>query len=165
MPTTRTYIRHPHRGALSHDQEMELWLGPSHRGSAFGSREEMRQAWLRHRDGLMAAWAKHSKRPNGWWEFEAPFPRPDSERERSTLYNAGLLTEAERVELLAFWRREFERAQPADFRMCLGPERWLQGAAARREHYRWADIPADLVKRWTGEHKRRARTIRRLVPA
>jgi hypothetical protein len=143
---------------------MELWLGRSHRGSAFGSREEAHRAWLRHRDWLMTAWAKHGKRPAGWWEFEAPFPRPD-EREQSSLYLAGLLTEAETAELLAFWRKEFERAQPADFRMCLGPGRWLQGAAARRAHYLWADIPPSLVRKWAGEHKRRARVIRKLAPA
>jgi len=35
----------------------------------------------------------------GWWEFEAPVPR-SLEREKSTLYEAGLLTEPERVALV-----------------------------------------------------------------
>src|SRR5262249_13717056 len=34
-------------------QEMELWLGPSHRGSAFSDDEARRRAWFDHRDRLM----------------------------------------------------------------------------------------------------------------
>jgi hypothetical protein len=143
---------------------MELWLGPSHRGSAFGSREEMHQAWLRHRDRLMGAWAKHGKRPAGWWEFEAPFPRP-FEREQSTLFEANLLDPEERAELVAWWHREFERAWEPHFFHVDGPNRVFEGAVARRKHWNWADIPASLLKEWTARRRRRGRAISELAKA
>jgi hypothetical protein len=75
-----------------------------------------------------------------WWSYEAPIPWPGYERERSTLYAAGLLGEDEKAELEAEWRREFDRAQEPGFTICLGPGEHLEGAAARRVHFRWADI-------------------------
>jgi Protein of unknown function (DUF3551) len=35
------------------------------------------------------------------------------------------------------------------------------GAPARRAHYRWADVPLELVKEWTTQRRRQSRTIRR----
>lgn len=35
-------------------------------------------------------------------------------------------------------------------------------AAARKAHYVWADIPDELVKRWTAERKRAALAIAKL---
>jgi hypothetical protein len=75
------------------------------------------------------------------------FPIPGYDRERSTLYQAGLLGEDERRELMAYWRQEFDRASGADFFCCVGGKN-LHGAAARREHFRWADIPPPLVAAW-----------------
>jgi hypothetical protein len=141
---------------LSHWQELELWLGPSHRGSAFGSRGELHAAWLRHRDRIMAAWAKNGRRPQGWWEFEAPFPHPDYECERSTLYEAGLLGEEEKAELAAWWREQFERTFKPHFFVCDGPGRIFEGAVARRKHFAWADIPRRLIDEWTRERQRRS---------
>jgi hypothetical protein len=141
---------------------MELWLGPGHRGSAFGSREELQAAWLMHRERLMQLWAKGGKRPAAWWEFEAPFPRP-FEHEASALYAADLLGEQERAELVSRWRREFERAQRPGFFYCGGPGCIFEGAIARRKHYRWADIPKSLLVQWTKERGRRRRTIRKLA--
>jgi hypothetical protein len=133
---------------LSHWQELELWLGPDPHGSAFGSREELHAAWLRHRDRIMAAWAKNGRRPQGWWQFEAPFPRPDYECERSTLYEAGLLGEEEKAELEAWWREQFERTYEPHFFFCDGPGSFFRGAVARRKHFEWADIPRKLVREW-----------------
>jgi hypothetical protein len=154
LTTNRSFIRRSPRGALTDEQEMELWLGPSHRGSAFDSREELHQAWLKHRDRLMTLWAKNGKRPAGWWEFEAPFPRP-FEREASALYEANLLGEQERAELVREWRREFARANEPNFFFTDSPGCVVRGAAARRAHYRWADIPSALIEEWTEERRHR----------
>jgi hypothetical protein len=161
MATNRTFIRHHLRSKLTPTQEMELWLGPSHHGSVFRSREELQQAWLNHRDRLMAVWGKHGKRPMAWWEFEAPFPRP-SKHERSKLYEAGLLGEEEAAELVREWRKQFDRAHEPHFFFCQGPGRILEGAPARAHHFAWADIPRALLRQWTAEHRRRAKTIRKL---
>lgn len=151
MPTNRKFVRRHLRRELTWAEEMELWLGPSHRGSLFASREELFQAWLMNRDQMMAAWAKHGKRPAGWWEFEAPFPRP-SGHEQSALFEAGLLSTEERIELLDFWRRQFERAFEAGFVHHSGG-RMFKGAPARRAHYRWADIPKSLLREWTAQRR------------
>jgi hypothetical protein len=160
MPTNRVTVRR-FRRSLSHEQEMSLWLGDHPYRPAFGGEQERRAAWVRHRDRLMAAWAKHGKRPVGWWDYEAPLPRPDSEREQSTLYEAGLLGETERAELLAEWRREFERAHGPHLFHCDGPGAVFHGAAARRRHYAWAGIPRALLAQWTRERRRRNRIIPR----
>ncbi len=139
---------------------MELWLGPSHRGSLFSSREDLHAAWLMNRDRVMAAHAKWGRRPMAWWEFEAPFPRP-SDRERSALFEAGLLGVEEREQLVAWWRRQFERAYEPLFFHCEGPGRYFSGAVGRRKHYRWADIPRSLLKEWAAQRRRRGRTIRK----
>ena len=152
----------PPRRRLSADQELDLWLGS--RAEAFASPEARRAAWLRHREHFSLPSAP-GRRAMAWWAYEASIPYPGPDREASTLYAAGLLGEAEKVELEADWRREFDRAQEPGFWLCLGPGDWLEGAAARRAHYRWADIPRSLVKRWTAERKRQARTIRQLQDA
>jgi hypothetical protein len=155
MATNRHPIQRPNRSRLNHIEEMELWLGPSHHGSAFASREELQAAWLKHRDRLMAQFGvKDGKRPAGWWEFEAPFPRPIG-HEASALYEANLLGEEERVALVTRWRREFLRAQAPGFFYCGGAGKFFHGGAARRAHYRWCDLPALLLKQWSGEYRRR----------
>ena len=164
MPTNRVPVRRLRRG-LSHDQEMSLWLGDHPYRPAFGSEQERRAAWVRHRDRLMAAWAKHGKRPVGWWDYESPVPRPCYEREQCTLYEAELLSETERAELLAEWRREFERAHEPYFFHCDGPGAVYDGAAARRRHYAWAGIPRSLLTQWTAERRHRSRTIHKLKTA
>lgn len=172
MPTSRTYIRRPHRHRLSHAQELDLWLGsgPQYCPHPFDSDEERREAWAKHRNWLMALFANHGRRPMAWWQYEAPIFYPGYDREQSTLYEAGLLAEAEKAELLAEWRRYFEKALEPGFSHCIGHARpqdtfatWLHGAAAKRAHYAWADIPRALVKAWTGEYRRRAKTIRKLA--
>jgi hypothetical protein len=134
----------------------ELWLGCSADGSVFQDEDERRAAWVKHRAKLMELWGSHGRRPVAWWAYESPddldFPGP--ELERSTLFEAGLLTEPEQAELVAYWKYEFARACHPGFFVCLGQGHFLEGEQARQAHYRWADIPAALVEAWTGQHKK-----------
>jgi hypothetical protein len=134
---------------------MELWLGgnPS-AGSLFGSREELETAWREHRSELMARWGSHARRPAAFYEFEWDGPRPAYAVERSVLWRADALSEAERSELEAEWRREFDAARG-------------QSASERREHYEHHDIPAELITAWSAERKaarRRRRTAKGAPP-
>jgi len=126
----------------------ELWLGPnSNEGSLFRSREELREAWERNRGEVMAEWGCNGRRPAAWYEFEAPSDlHDDYDRERSQLYERGLLgiDEAARVE--ADWRADFDRAQTC-----------FRTDAERRRFYREIDLPDSLRKQWEAERRRRAR--------
>ena len=90
---------------LTRDQVQELWLGPSpRRGSLFRTREELRAAWDRGRDYVMATWGRNGRRPQAWWEFEAPalgLRWPGVDRERRVLYEAGVLGAEEIAQLKA----------------------------------------------------------------
>ena len=124
MPTERLPLRRPPRGRLTASQEQELWLGPSpHLGPLFADAEHVRAAWFQHRARLLELFGSHGRRPQAWWAFEAQIKYPGPDRERSKLYEAGLLVEAERAELLAYWREEFDRAHGPDFFCCMGPGR------------------------------------------
>ena len=160
MPTNRTLLRRPSRRRLSASQEMALWMGEAPHKPAFHNENEAREAWSCHGDRLLAALGKHGRRPMAWWHFEAGFPWPGRDREQSVLFEAGALTEEEAAELVAFWRQQFERAQKPDFFFCEGPGRFFRGAAARRRHYAWADIPDRLVKEWEAANRRRGKAIR-----
>jgi hypothetical protein len=151
----------PPRRRLSPDQELDLWIGPCVAG-AFASDDERRAAWIRDRDRLSALFAAPGRRLMAWWQFEAPIAWPGIERQASALYEAGLLGEAEKAELEREWRQEFDNAQDSNFWLCMGPGEILEGTAARRAHYREADIPAALVRKWTAEHRRQARTVRQI---
>jgi hypothetical protein len=154
MPTSRHFVRRAHHTHLTHAAEMDLWLGPDPRSGqepAFGSDEQRRVLWTYHRDRLMGLFGRRGRRPQAWWQYDSPIPYPGYNREQSALCEAGLLSEPEMAELLTFWRAEFDRAHRPDFFVCLGPGEFLHGARARREHCRWADIPAPLVKQWTAE--------------
>jgi hypothetical protein len=130
------------------------------------------ERWERHRD-LMMARAVAGRRPEEWWEYEAPIPRPrDSEDEAPVLYEAGLLSAAEIAELMPRWREHYDKANKPDFCFCIGHAKpgdtfasWLEGAAARRAHYRWSGIPREIIKKWDAERVRRARAIRKLKRA
>jgi hypothetical protein len=141
------------RGQLGGLAEMELWLGPSpYLSPAFDSDEQRRESWFRHRNQLMEQFGSRGRRPVAWWRYEAgELCYPGYDRERSTLYEAGLLGEGERAELLAYWREQFDRAGAPGFFLCEGPGRFLHGDAARRAHCRWADIPPALVAAWSAE--------------
>jgi hypothetical protein len=128
-------------GVLS--QMQELWLGPNpFQGSLFSSREELRAAWEKNRTEVMRLWGSHGRRPLGWYEFDAgDLERPPYDRERSTLWRAGVLSEAERTELEGEWRREFDAARG-------------MGARARCEHFEHHDIPNELVEAWHAARRR-----------
>jgi hypothetical protein len=131
----------------------------------FETREELQAAWTRGRDRVMALFGTAGRRPMGWWEFDRPKLRYCFERERSILYRAGVLGADEKAKLEAEWRRDFERAQDPNFSHCLGQGRFLRGEEARKAHYRWADIPRELLRQWKAERRRRTRTIRNLETA
>jgi hypothetical protein len=165
MPTNRTPIRHPHRGRLSHEQEMVLQYGGEERwADAFATEEEYRDAWARNRDRLLAGY-RHGRRPAAWWTLESPIPFPGYERQGSALFEANLLEPEERAALGDWWREEFAKAWEPHFFHCDGPGRLFEGAVARRKHYAWADIPNELVKQWTAQRERRGRTIGELAKA
>jgi len=170
MPTNRTPIRRQRR-PLSWSEEMSLeWGEADHRGVGFTTEQERRTAWERHRDYLVAK-CDRGFRPAAWWDYDAPalgVRRPArQEYEKATLWEADLLSPKEKAMLEAQWREHFDHAVSADFfGFCIGYDRvrhcaiWAKGDEARREHHRWAGIPRALIKKWTAEHGRRAKTIR-----
>ena len=123
-------------------QEMELWLGVSHQGSTFASARDCRRLWEAHRKRLLDRWGDEGRRPQAWWKFDSPIPYPGYARERSTLYEHGLLGEAEARALVADWKVEFERASQPAFFFTASPGEILHGEAARQKYFAWADIPS-----------------------
>jgi hypothetical protein len=122
----------------------ELWLGPNpEMGSCFRDRAELVAAWEKYGPEAMARWGHGGRRPQGWWEFEAP---PDLHRvyatERSTLYERGLLGIDEAAQLEREWRQGFDQAQKLS-------------DAEREQHYREIDLPASLRRRWSAAERRR----------
>jgi hypothetical protein len=133
-------------------QQQELWLGAGRAGSLWCTPAELRRAWLLHRDQVMAWWGNHGRRPQGWWRFEADgLAWPGREQERSVLWRANRLTDAERVELERFWRVEFNRCTARNFAIVKPwPDPPLEGDAARAAHLAWADCPRELIEAWCG---------------
>ena len=121
---------------------MELWLGPNPSvGSLFSSTEDLCDFWEQNRDEVMRLWGSHGRRPQAWWCFDAPglgLEWPGYDHEQSYLFEAGILSEAERAELLTFWRCEFDRDH-------------------RSAHLNWADVPHSLRQQWQAERPRRRR--------
>jgi len=131
---------------LTYSELQELWLGAHPTtGSCFRTREELVAAWAAGRAVVMRLWGSHGRRPMAWWEFDAgDLEHPGYSHERSYLYEAGVLSEAERSELEAEWRHEFDAARG-------------KSARERREHYEFHDIPPELIERWQGERRRRSK--------
>jgi hypothetical protein len=139
--STNAAKRRQHRFALAAGdgerlrQLQELWLGPGPDGSVFDSTEDLCSAWEEHRDECLRLWGQHGRRPMAWWCFDAPglgLKWPGHDHEQAYLFEAGILSEAERAELLASWRREFDRDHsPA--------------------HLNWADVPQSLRQQWQAE--------------
>jgi hypothetical protein len=129
---------------LTLSELQELWLGAHPTtGSCFGTREELVAAWAAGRAVVMRLWGSHGRRPMAWWEFEAGDLRyPGYDHEKSVLYTAGKLTEAERAELEVVWREAFDQARG-------------KSAKERREHLAHHDVPNELIERWQGERRRR----------
>lgn len=145
MPTNRAYVRRPHRTRLTASQEMALWLGegPLDDPQPFASPAARKAAWLRHRHRLIGTLpSSPGRRPLAWWQYDAPIRWPGYDAERSTIYEAGLLGDDERAALEAEWRREFDFARRLP-------------AAERRARHSWADIPRELLRRWTVRPTRR----------
>jgi hypothetical protein len=135
----------------THKQQMALQFGyAAEWADAFRSQEEFRDCWQRHREQLMAGYPA-GRRPLAYWALEAgDLEWPGHDYERSALWEAGRLNDDERGELERTWRQEFERARSPDFWLSVGGQ-ILKGEAARRAHYEWADIPAELIERWSAE--------------
>jgi hypothetical protein len=129
-------------------QAMELWLGPSHNGSAFNDDDERRRLWTEHRERLMRWFAHDGRRPQAWWKFEAPFKYPGFNQEKSALWAAGLLGAAEARALERDWREEFDRSLAFGFTFNDGPRGTLTGEAAHIAHIVHHDIPAALADQW-----------------
>src|SRR5215471_15828875 len=149
MGTTRYVLRRSSRAKLTHDQELELWLGVGHRGTTFESEEHCRAAWFHHRDRLMRWFAKDGRRPQAWWRFEAPqkglYRYPGYEHERSSLYEfSDVLSTQERAELEAYWRREFERSWRPNFSFYAGGK-IHSSDDARWGHWLFCDVPPPLL--------------------
>lgn len=164
MPTDRKPLHRAHRSRLDSEAEMELWLGPGHRGSVFEGKAQRQWAWTQHRDRLMAVWGKYGRRPWAWWAYEAHVPHPGN-HEASTLYEMGVLSDEERAELEHWWREQYLRAWGPHFFHCEGPGRLFEGPIARRKHYAWADVPKSLLMQWTKERPRGRKIIRELEEA
>jgi hypothetical protein len=149
------------RRSLSHGQEMFLLYGPADRwDDAFADEAEVCEAWNYHRARILSHY-RSGRRPWAWWAYEARVPHPGN-HQASTLYEMGVLSDEERAELEHWWREQYLRAWGAHFFHCEGPGRIFEGPIARRKHYAWADIPRDLLKRWTRERRRRRRIIHAL---
>jgi hypothetical protein len=151
MPTDRLPLGRPIRGALTIDQVQELWLGPSHNfGSLFSDEDAVRAAWERHKDWLLREFGSHGKRPLAWYYFERPDVPLSDDHESSTLWAHGVLGNAEKAELEAWWKTEFENAYALGY-----------DAIRRRRHLDWADVPLELRKRWRAQRRRAAGTIKK----
>ena len=139
---------------LSPAQVMELTYGPSPAmGSYFGSREELADAWQQARERLLER-SNPGRRPAAFYEFEWDGSRPSYDTERSVLWRMGLLSAGEKDVLETEWKVAFTEAQEVAFTVNDGTG-ILKGDCARIAHYRWADIPNTLVKRWTAAARRR----------
>jgi hypothetical protein len=148
-----TPSRYPQREITS-DEGLELWLGPSHHGSHFASREDLRLAWVANRDQVMADHGQIGRRPLAWWQFEAgDLKYPGYDLERSVLYEASLLGESECAELEAEWREQFLKAHQPGFWLHTGKQ-ILNGTKARRAHYQWADIAPSFLLKLMAERRR-----------
>jgi hypothetical protein len=141
---------------LSPGQKMELIYGPGASGSLFRDREHLESAWAACRDELLER-ANPGRRPAIWWMLEATISYPGYGSERSVLWRMDLLSADERLALETEWRAAFRESQAPDFTVNDGSGELLKGDCARQAHYAWADIPRELVKRWTAAARRRAR--------
>jgi hypothetical protein len=141
---------------LSFGQLQELWLGAGHNGSLFSDEQELRAAWTNNRDLVMKLWAHNGKRPMAWWHLgdaaSLGLEWPGYDHQQSYLFEHNALSEEECKQLLASWREEFAHA-------CS-----LEGAAARKAHLDWADVPHSLRQQWRAERRRRRSPVKKDAP-
>jgi hypothetical protein len=97
---------------------------------------------------------RFGSRPCAWWEFESSYPRPaETSQEGSLLWTTNQLGDEERRTVKKHWRWRFDDAQSPHFAY-LTDSGWLDGDAAKEAQYKWAGIPAKLVRKWTAELRR-----------
>ena len=160
MPVKRRLAKAKDR-RLQAPQRWSLLFGEDQYRPAFPNEAARCEAWLVHRDALLAC-QRAGTRPRAWWQYESTISWPGPDDETATLYAAGLLSNEEIAELMPWWRQQFDRTYEPEFFYCVGPGKILEGAAARRKHLAWAGIPLAIIERWTRERERRADTIRKL---
>jgi hypothetical protein len=143
-------------GKLSSAQEWFLRFGPKDAyDSAFSSEEAVIAAWAQHRERILADYTI-GRRPWAWRVLDPSGSKlrwRGYDHERADLWRAGILGAAERIELERQWRKDFEKAHSPAFSFCSGPNSFLNGEAAKRAHFEWADVPQELVRRWTAERR------------
>jgi hypothetical protein len=129
MANRRRAIRHPHRGRLTHAQQMVFRFGYDEKwDAAFVDQADYEATWALHRDRILSNY-RHGRRPQAWWILEAPFAYPGYDEERQTLFAAGLLEPAEREEVVGEWRQDFESG------------------------HRWTDVPSSLWGEWEAQRR------------
>jgi hypothetical protein len=127
---------------LTHQEAQFLLYGDDGHDCPFENEAEAQAAWAVHRKLLLASYLGSGRRPIAWWVIDFPRLRwRGYDRQRSTLYEARLLEEAERIALIVYWRAEFDQAE---------------GLAddARQKRYREADIPRSLLREWKRGRRR-----------
>ncbi|RLP22174.1 hypothetical protein [Mesorhizobium sp. YM1C-6-2] len=90
------------------DIEMDLeigWLSDK-------TDEEMRQAWERYRDYLMALPRAAGSRPVAWWWFERDMNSPSGRDETDALFEMGELDEDEIAQVRRDWANMPPSLQP-----------------------------------------------------
>jgi hypothetical protein len=134
--------------ALTEAQERDLLRGLGDGrvdgDAAFASDEERRAAWVRHREDLVAVYArKHPGfRPRAWWDYDAP--RPLGHFHSATLLaELGLLTEVD----LARWQPIWAAAEVNAFNRARGSATayYLFVTASGP-----SEIPATMWRNWPG---------------
>jgi hypothetical protein len=119
--------------------------------------------WMRHRETLMK-WAHSGHRPREWWAYEKEMRVPS--RETIWLFEHDELSEAELSELLPWWREKFDQAQETGFCYNASSERgWLEGAAARRAHCVFWEIPFAVIKQFEAERRQSLKVVKKLKAA
>lgn len=121
MSTNRTPVAREPRGRITPEQELALRYG--HPPDAFESEAEEAAAWAKHRGSMLHLFARNGHRPIAWWRHDAEelgLVWPGYDREKSTLYEAGALSEPEAAALIMFWREQFDRCHQPGFRALRG---------------------------------------------
>src|SRR5262249_28439968 len=147
--------RSKRRAARGRDdgQLMELWLGPSQRGSRFRDEAEPRGAWAENRNRLMERWGGRGRPAEGGGGVGGRGPSLPRVRSRAFLPVRARPLRRRREGRVPHWREEFDRAHSPGLFHCAGPGKFLDRDAARRAHFAWANIPSSLVDAWTAERQ------------
>jgi hypothetical protein len=132
---------------------MEMWLGPTERGSVFASEAEQRAYWFANDERIMLMVGGNARRPWGWWQYVARMRHPGLDHEAAVLYELGELGVAEEREWIPVWRRAFDHV------------RTLRGLRNIRDYLDSAVLPRTLFERWNAERRRARKQIRELEAA